>query len=442
MKFIFADSIDVVDPGYDFLADRNAAGRRPYWDDVYPHEILGYAPYDGMLVSRGIVGDDRVKGKYSESQALRFRREGVRKFLRLDREGFRSLEIFGDCGAFTYVNDDVPPYTSHNMASFYDDCGFTHGCSVDHIIFDFDDESTGIAPGTNEAKRRAEITLANADEFLKETRHFSNRFTPLGVVQGWSASSMASAARRLTQMGYTYLAIGGMVPLKSVQIKRALTAIREAVPKETRLHVLGFAKADEIESFAPLGITSFDTTSPLIRAFKDAKQNYYLPDGNSKLRYFTAIRVPQAIENSRLLRAVKKGVFRAEDLTRMEKDALTSLRAYDRHEADFDQTLEAIMKYSAPLMLEKPYADVKSHSSLKTLKTRYAETLRERPWTRCNCAICSNASIEVIIFRASNRNKRRGIHNLHVYRQHLNGLDLIRGPNVEEDLFSHNCAAE
>ncbi len=112
MKFIFADSIDVVDPGYDFVADRNAAGRRPYWDDVYPHEILGYAPYDGMLVSRGIVGDDRVKGKYSESQALRFRREGVRKFLRLDREGVKSLDIFGDCGAFTYVNEDVPPYSS------------------------------------------------------------------------------------------------------------------------------------------------------------------------------------------------------------------------------------------------------------------------------------------------------------------------------------------
>jgi hypothetical protein len=442
MKFIFADSIDVVDPGYDFVADRNSAGRRPYWDDVYPHEILGYAPYDGMLVSRGIVGDDRVKGKYSESQAIRFRREGVRKFLRLDREGVQSLDIFGDCGAFTYVNEEVPPYTPYDMASFYDECGFTHGCSVDHIIFDFTDESGGVSEGTAEARRRAQITLANADEFLKETRHFSNRFTPLGVVQGWSASSMASAARRLTDMGYTYLAIGGMVPLKSVQIKSALGAIRDAIPRNTRMHVLGFAKPDEIETFAPLDITSFDTTSPLIRAFKDAKQNYFLPGEGGKLRYFTAIRVPQSLENSRLQRAVKKGVFRAEDLTRMEKNALTSLRAYDRHEADFDQTLEAVMEYSAPLNLEKPYEEVKNHTSLKTLKIRYAETLKERPWTKCSCAICAQASIEVIIFRASNRNKRRGIHNLHVYRQHLNTLDLNRGPDVEEDLFSRHCAAE
>ena len=75
MKFIFADSIDVVDPGYDMINDRNSPGRRPYWDDVYPHEILGHAPYDGILVSKGIVGDHRITGKYSQAQAQRFRRE-------------------------------------------------------------------------------------------------------------------------------------------------------------------------------------------------------------------------------------------------------------------------------------------------------------------------------------------------------------------------------
>ena len=89
MKFIYADSLDFVDPGYDFLADRNAPGRSPYWDDVYPHEILGYAPYDGILVSRGIVGGDKVAGKYSEAQAMRFRRVGARAFLRLDEPTFR-----------------------------------------------------------------------------------------------------------------------------------------------------------------------------------------------------------------------------------------------------------------------------------------------------------------------------------------------------------------
>ena len=136
--------------------------------------------------------------------------------------------------------------------------------------------------------------------------------------------------------------LGGTVPLKAPQIKSCLSAIRDAVPKETRLHILGFAKANEIESFAPLGITSFDTTSPLLRAFKDAKANYYLPAGDGRLAYYTAIRVPQALENTKLLRLVKRGVLSQEDLVSMERAALDSLRAYDREECSLEETLEAV----------------------------------------------------------------------------------------------------
>ena len=84
MKFIFAENLDLVDPNYDFLKDRSSHAREPYWDDVYPHEILGFAPYDGLLVSKAIVGGYNVKGFYSESQSLRFKLEGARKFLRFE----------------------------------------------------------------------------------------------------------------------------------------------------------------------------------------------------------------------------------------------------------------------------------------------------------------------------------------------------------------------
>ena len=40
MRFIFADSLDTIDPAYDFLADRNGAGRTIHRDDQYPHEFL------------------------------------------------------------------------------------------------------------------------------------------------------------------------------------------------------------------------------------------------------------------------------------------------------------------------------------------------------------------------------------------------------------------
>ena len=78
MKFIFADNLDYVDPRYDFLEDRSPADRETYWDDQYPHEILGFAPYDGILISRAVVGGHQLSGKYTESQAMRLRRVGAR----------------------------------------------------------------------------------------------------------------------------------------------------------------------------------------------------------------------------------------------------------------------------------------------------------------------------------------------------------------------------
>jgi hypothetical protein len=426
MKFIYADSLDVVDPGYDFVRDRNAEGRTPYWGDVYPHELLGYAPYDGLLVSRGIVGGDKVGGKYSEAQAMRFRRVGARRFLRLDQPPFADLPIFGDCGAFTYHKQEVPPYTPEDTAEFYDDGGFTHGCSVDHIIFDFDETLVGFAGGSEEARRRFELTLENADAFWAATRHMSNRFTPLGVVQGWSPSSMAEAARRLCAMGYTYLALGGTVPLKSPQIKACLQAVRDVVHSSTRLHILGFAKAEEIESFLPFNITSFDTTSPLIRAFKDAKANFYLPGPDGRLAYYTAIRVPQAIENTKLLRLAKRGALRQEELIALERDALAALRAYDRRDRDLESTLDAVLAYATPATLGASADDLPGSGNVRTgdLRERYRRTLQDRPWSQCGCPICQSLGVEVMIFRASNRNKRRGIHNLSVYKALIASLSL------------------
>src|SRR5690349_3628425 len=132
MKFIFADALDMIDPHYDFQSDRPGHGRSPYWSDKYPHEFFDRAPYDGVLISKGIVGDDDIPGKYTESQAMRFRRVGARQFLRLGKPQHKHLEIFGDCGAFTFANADKPPYTTDDLLDFYADGQFTHGCSLDH----------------------------------------------------------------------------------------------------------------------------------------------------------------------------------------------------------------------------------------------------------------------------------------------------------------------
>lgn len=442
MKFIFADSLDYVDPAFDFLADRSAPERQPYWDDVYPHELLGYAPYDGVLVSRAILGGHRSKGKYTPAQARRFEGAGARKFLRLDSPQFATLPIFGDCGAFAYAQEAVPPYSPVEIAEFYEDCGFTHGCSVDHIIFDFDASNPPASSVSENVRERFDITLGNAAEFLREVRAGGAAFTPLGAVQGWSPASMADAARQLVGMGYDYLALGGMVPLKADEIAECVRAVRSQVPASTRLHILGFAKAEHIDVFQPLGVTSFDSTSPLIRAFKDARQNYYLPGTGSGLSYYTAIRVPQALENPRLLRLVKKGQFRAEELTALEVRALAALRAYDRGEAELEDALSATITYGAVLVAEQPYEDCASSTPIKQLEARYRTTLGDQPWKKCGCPICKEASIDIIIFRGSNRNKRRGIHNLAVYKNHIERLESLRAANDTFDLLRDPRTAE
>ena len=40
MKFFFADSLDTVDPTFDFEAETRAEWRIRQRDDLYPHEVL------------------------------------------------------------------------------------------------------------------------------------------------------------------------------------------------------------------------------------------------------------------------------------------------------------------------------------------------------------------------------------------------------------------
>lgn len=421
MKFIFADSLDVVDPSYDFATDQSGAERQPHWDDRYPHELMTSPPYDGVLVSRGIVGDHLFSGKYSSAQAMRFRRDGARKFLRLDTPRLKHMPIYGDSGAFSYVKEEKPPYTPAQVLEFYADAGFTHGCAVDHIIFDYEREDTGRVLGSEQARFRSEITLENAREFLKLSKGLGPGFSPIGVAQGWSPSSMANAASKLEKMGYSYVALGGLVPLRAEDIHRCLKAVRDRTSRNTKIHLLGFAKAESIDEFVQYGIESFDSTSPLLRAFKDARSNYYTLTDDG-LDYYAAVRIPQALENNRLVRAAREGKLHQETLLELERKALEAVRGYDRKRVKLEDAVESVAEYGS-LLADDPAEGSPSREKLRSsIREATRRTLADRPWTRCSCEICSTASIEVIIFRSSNRNKRRGFHNLGVFFQHVQRL--------------------
>src|SRR5438045_4179162 len=110
MKFFFADSHDYIDPGFDFATEEYTADRLAQRDDIYPHQYFDTPPYDGILVSRATVGDERWQGKYSTSQSQRFRRDGAASYLRYDPKHYGGA-ILGDCGAFSYLKKETPTYT-------------------------------------------------------------------------------------------------------------------------------------------------------------------------------------------------------------------------------------------------------------------------------------------------------------------------------------------
>ena len=139
MKFFFPDSQDQIDPSFNFDTEEKSIYRIRQRDDCYAHEALRAPPFDGLLVSKTIVdGLPGAAGRYSLAQRHRLFRVGIREFFRLDDVPGSRLETMGDCGAFTYVREEVPPYTPDSVIDFYEECGFDLGISVDHVILGYD----------------------------------------------------------------------------------------------------------------------------------------------------------------------------------------------------------------------------------------------------------------------------------------------------------------
>jgi len=134
MKFFFPDSLDFVDPHYDFEREEHKPYRVRHRTDCYAHEILQKPPYDGLLVSKAIVESFLGKGRYTEAQRQRLRRTGVRRFLRLTLPNGASLLSMGDCGAYAYIEQKEPPFSVEQVLDFYEDGQFDFVLSVDHVI--------------------------------------------------------------------------------------------------------------------------------------------------------------------------------------------------------------------------------------------------------------------------------------------------------------------
>lgn len=269
--------------------------------------------------------------------------------------------------------------------------------SVEREIVDF-----------KEIRRRLLLTLWNGRAFLRGHRKNGHRAIPIGAVQGWHGTVFAFAMRQFVRMGYRHLAIGGLAMARNEDILEVLRGIQPVIAnRNLELHLFGVGRLELAESMITLGVTSFDSTGPLRKAWLNATANYFTPGGTA----YAALRVPDPKTSPKAKKAIRPddGIT-FEALKALEAKALSALRAFASHEATVEETLEAVMSYDDLLGEGRKFREL------------FRRTLEDRPWEDCPCAICRQIGIDVVIFRGNDRNRRRGFHNTWVFYRDLQAI--------------------
>ena len=405
MKFFSPDHMDLVDPAYDFVQEESSVPAADQRRRRYAHEILDHPPYHGVVLSRHTTGPTK-SGRYTEAQAVRLLRQGARRFLRLDGHGPR-LDILGDSGAYgrTFYPQDVRDVRDEaaDLARFYDAVGVDLGLAPDNVV-------VGFAPGRPTSRRagppqdwirRAERTLYLAETFLRTWARSHRQWVPLGVAQGWDAPSYADAVGRLQEVGYEYVALGGLARLHDADLLDCLAGADRARRPGTVFHLLGIARPSLAPSFASHGVVSFDSSTPMRQATRDDEHNYHTRSGG-----YLAIRLPITHASPRIIRLHRAGRLDAEAARQAEAAALDVLRRFDRGRSSPREVLD-VLREGARVRSEPFPAEP------------YQKLLDDRPWQQCPCAVCRSAGIDVLLHRDGERNVRRGFHNLHVLADRL-----------------------
>jgi hypothetical protein len=100
------------------------------------------------------------------------------------------------------------------------------------------------------------------------------------------------------------------------------------------------------------------------------------------------------------------GLIDQDAAIKRERECLRVLREYDAGQTNVEEVIDALQRYNEILGLDG-YTGA------------YKQVLDDLPWKDCSCKICVEAGINVLLFRGSERNKRRGFHNLYVLRRRL-----------------------
>lgn len=398
LLYFLPDWDDFVDRDFDFTRDKFSSSRRSERNEVHLSALMKPQRLcDGILVSlaQNLGTKGLLKRFNSVSQAISPR--SVRAHFGLANDQV----TFGDCGAFSYINEQSPRLTSEQAVSLYELYDFDFGASVDHIPAErlvIDGKS--VVTTNAERKRRLAITHANAADFISVHRLRGAKFIPVGVIQGITVSDYVTAINDYCDMGYEYIALGGLVPKSDAEVKSIVESVTTALKhanKNPWLHLFGIYRPLLQELFKHHGISSFDSATYFRKAWLRSDQNYLANDGN----WYAAIRVPPTSDPRTLVRLQESGLHER-DIKLLEKQAMSSLRKYARRAIGLERCLEDVLAYDALLERAQDY---------ERSAAQYRKTLESRPWEKCGCTVCINIGIDSLIFRGLNRNKRRGAHN-------------------------------
>lgn len=400
LLYFLPDWDDFLDTEYDFTHDRLSTPKREARKEAHsltlmrPHRIC-----DGVLVSlaqhsgtKGLLR--RVASATSDTLAPRL----VREHFGLSADQW----AFGDCGAFSYSNEEEPTISVEQAVAVYDLHGFDLGASVDHIpLHEIRRDGERQVLSNGQRRKRVNLTRANAEAFFNLARRQQARFLPVGVIQGIDVAGYVKHVDDYVDMGYRYLALGGLVPRPDADVLEIVTQVAAQLSRmavRPWLHLMGIFRPQLQAHFRRLSVDSFDSASYFRKAWLRSDQNYLAVGG----AWYAAIRVPPSQDGGVRRRLLRSGASPGE-IAKRERAALSALRGCSRGNVEIEDCLNAVMHYDELLGRTDCDAD--------RLRAAYRRTLAERPWLQCNCAMCRDLGLEVLIFRGLNRNKRRGAHN-------------------------------
>ena len=367
-SYYLPDWDDLLDPAFNFDQDVFSATTRSKRQDKHcavlmkPHRIS-----DGILVSLAQQGT--AKGpirhlKGTEPSALS--PPSLRKRFGLSADQF----LFGDCGAFSYVNEALPTLAVDQAVALYETYGFDFGASVDHIPVRVANRNGQRLELTRTARQaRVDITRRNAQHFLDSARQRKASFTPVGTIQGLHPSQYAQSVRDYYDYGYRHLAIGGLVPRTDGEIQAIVTAVMQTaaqLPARPWVHLFGIYRPRLQHLFRELKVDSFDSASYFRKAWLRSDQNYLAPNG----QWYAAIRVPMTTDGRTRARLEGKGID-FDNLQLQERNVLDLLARYDREQLILPEVLEAVLDYDANLSRS---------SETASMRHKYRRTLADRPW--------------------------------------------------------------